>query len=218
MAAAPAVSSTSTEVRHQRVPRLGLRILQNDKLNANRGRTTRAGEGSRTVRSRISSAQPSVVRSSRTGCSFLRDYQGTRIASTGGAVPGLGNTGVPHDSDAACSKTETSPVCYGPQIGTDALGRPIRRRSNLRSEQPVHASDGQLVRDPFPGTSSRPAGSIRPRRRSSDPFPAPKPAVADRQISAEQLLHQHPGQPEHRSVRRPHRPPTQRQGYHCSEH
>ena len=84
------VVNVNLKSRHQRNSRQRCsRSSRTTSSNANRwennGPATSAARSGRT-----SSALPSAARSSRTDYSWFGDYQGTRIASTGGAVQNLG--------------------------------------------------------------------------------------------------------------------------------
>ena len=125
-------------------------FLQNDKLNANLWENNRAGKDRGPFKqNQYGVAVGGPLIKNRTF--WFADWQGTRIRSTGGAVPGLGNTFVRHHSETPSLRTETSRVCLrAALLGTDALGRKIAGGAIYDIQHQPHAN-GQIVRDPFPG-------------------------------------------------------------------
>ena len=75
------------------------------------------------------------------------DYQGTRIASTGGSIQNLGYGGFYTIPTQAMVHGDFSEI-LGPQIGTDALGRAVRQYQ-IYDPASTRTVNGQLVRDPF---------------------------------------------------------------------
>jgi len=133
-------------------------ILQNDKLDANRWENNKAGKNIGPFKqNQFGVAAGGPILKNRTF--IFGDYQGTRIASTGGAVNGLGSAGqftIPTD----LMKGGDFSRQLGGQIGTDALGRPILA-GQIFDPTTTRTVGGQQVRDPFPGNRI-PASRIDP--------------------------------------------------------
>ena len=78
------------------------------------------------------------------------DYQGTMIRSSGGAIQNLGYGQFYTIPTQAMIQNGDFSSILGPQIGTDALGRPILQ-NQIYDPTSQRTVNGQLVRDPFPG-------------------------------------------------------------------
>ncbi len=123
-------------------------VLQNDKLNANRWEYNKAGRGKGPFRQNQFGAAlggPLI----RNRFFLFGDYQGTRIASSGGSVQNLGYGGFYTIPTQAMVKGDFSSL-LGAQVGSDPLGRPILR-NQIYDPASTRTVSGQLVRDPFPG-------------------------------------------------------------------
>ena len=118
------------------------------------------------------------------------DYQGTRIASSGGAVQNLGYGGFYTIPTPAMAHGDFSSLLRTRRSGpTPWAARSIKGQIY----DPASTTDGQwpVVRDAVPGQHhSGRTGSIRPRPRLHVAFPAPN-QPSHRQVPAEQLLHRH---------------------------
>jgi len=122
--------------------------LQNDKLNANRWENNKAGKAKGAVRQNqygITLGGP--IKKNRTF--IFGDYQGTRIASTGGSVPGLGYSGF-YTIPSLAQRNGDFSALLGSQIGVDGLGRPILQNA-IYDPKSTRTVNGVLVRDMFPG-------------------------------------------------------------------
>jgi hypothetical protein len=125
-------------------------FLQNDKLNANQWESNKAGKNRGPFKQNQFGGTiggPIV----RDHTFFFFDYQGTRIRSTGGAVPGIGNTLIRTVPRSAFKNGDFSSLLTSRVVGTDALGRPVLEGAIYDILTTRTAPNGQLVRDPFPG-------------------------------------------------------------------
>jgi Carboxypeptidase regulatory-like domain/TonB dependent receptor len=123
-------------------------ILQNDKLNANRWENNKAGRSKGPYRQNQFGATlggPII----RNRMFIFGDYQGTRIASSGGSVQNIGYGGFYTIPTPAMVRGDFSSL-LGPQVGSDALGRPILQ-GQIYDPTTTRSVNGQLVRDPFQG-------------------------------------------------------------------
>jgi hypothetical protein len=123
-------------------------ILQNDKLNANRWESNKAGKDRGPFKqNQFGAAAGFPIIKNR--LFMFGDYQGTLIRSFGGSIQNLGY-GQFYTIPTPAMKNGDFSSLLGPQIGTDPLGRPILQNQiyDPRSQRTVN---GQLVRDPFPG-------------------------------------------------------------------
>jgi len=145
--------------------------LQNEKLNANRWENNKAGKPKGPVKQNQFGATlggPII----RNRLFIFGDYQGTRIASTGGSVPGLGDSRFLTIPTQEMVNGNFSSVLTNNQIGTDALGRPIFQGA-IYDPRSTRTVNGQLVRDPFPGNII-PASAFDPAaKKIISQFPAP---------------------------------------------
>jgi len=99
-------------------------FLQNDKLNANKWESNRAGvDRGAFKQNQFGAAAGGPIRKDRTF--VFGDYQGTRIRSTGGTVPGLGFTETMTIPRPEFKNGDFSSI-LGKVIGTDPLGNPVR--------------------------------------------------------------------------------------------
>src|SRR5712692_660439 len=123
-------------------------VLQNDKLNANRWEYNKAGRTRGPFRqNQFGGAAGGPIIKNR--FFIFGDYQGTRIASSGGSVQNLGYGGFYTIPTAAMTRGDFSSL-LGPSVGTDGLGRPIPLYQ-IYDTASTRMMGGQLVRDPFPG-------------------------------------------------------------------
>ena len=140
-------------------------FLQNKVLDANQWESNRVGKDRGPFQqNQYGAAVGGPIIKNRTF--FFADYQGTRIRSTGGAVPGIGNTLIRTIPWPEFKSGNFSRLLTGRQLGTDALGRPVMEGADLTTLRLHAQSDGQLVRDAFPGNII-PAIGLTPRPRSS---------------------------------------------------
>jgi hypothetical protein len=149
--------------------------LQNTDLNANRWEQNKAGKARPPFRqNQFGAAVGGPIIKNKTF--IFGDYQGTRIASSGGIIQNLGYGGFYTIPTQAMVGGDFSQL-LGPQIGTDVLGRPIYS-GQIYDPLSTRTVNGQLVRDPF-------QGNIIPKTRM-DPaaaklmsyYPAPNQPVA----------------------------------------
>lgn len=122
-------------------------ILQNTKLDANRWEQNLAGQPRPPFRqNQFGAAVGGPIIKNRTF--IFGDYQGTRIASSGGIIQNLGFGGFYTIPTAAMTKGDFSSL-LGSQIGTDPLGNPILS-GEIFDPASTRTVNGQLVRTPFP--------------------------------------------------------------------
>jgi hypothetical protein len=123
-------------------------ILQNDQLNANRWEQNKAGKDRGPFRqNQFGAAVGAPIVKNR--LFIFGDYQGTRIASSGGSIQNLGYGGFYTIPTQAMAHGDFSSLLGG-QVGTDALGRPILQGA-IYDPKSTRTVNGQLVRDMFPG-------------------------------------------------------------------
>src|SRR6185312_8489605 len=122
--------------------------LQNDAIDANRWENNKAGQPIGAFRQNQfgGTAGGPIIKNK---LFIFGDYQGTRIASTGGAYPSLGTSGFFTIPTPAMRNGDFSGI-VGKQVGTDALGRPIYQ-GEIYDPLSQRTVNGQLVRDPFQG-------------------------------------------------------------------
>ncbi len=154
-------------------------FLQNDKVNANIWENNRAGKDRGPFKqNQYGVAIGGPLIKNRTF--WFADWQGTRIRSTGGAVPGLGNTFVKTIPRPEFKNGDFSSLLTGRVVGTDALGRNIIEGAIYDPTSTRLAPNGQYVRDPFAGNII-PANRFDPAaKRLIDLYPTPNQNLADR--------------------------------------
>lgn len=154
-------------------------FLQNDKLNSNLWESNRAGKGKGPFRqNQFGAAVGGAIIKNRTF--WFADYQGTRIRSSGGAVPGLGNTFILTIPRPEFRAGNFASLLGGGNVGTDALGRPIPQGGIYDIATQRNAPDGRVVRDLFPGNII-PASRFDPAaKRIIDLYPAPNQNLGTR--------------------------------------
>jgi hypothetical protein len=155
-------------------------FLQNDKLNANTWERNRAGASKPYVRqNQYGAAIGGPMIKNRTF--WFADYQGTRIRSLSGVIPGLGGITNPITiPKAAFRNGDFSSLLSGRTVGTDALGRPIPEGAiyDLRTQRTL--ADGRVVRDQFPGNIIPQSYFDPAAKKLLDLFPSPNQNLADR--------------------------------------
>jgi len=123
-------------------------ILQNDKLNANRWENNKAGAARNIFKqNQFGGAIGGPIIKNK--LFIFGDYQGTRIATSGGTVQNLGYGGFFTIPTQAMTRGDFSGLLGG-QVGSDALGRPILQ-NQIFDPTTTRIANGQQVRDPFPG-------------------------------------------------------------------
>ena len=123
-------------------------ILQNDKLNANRWENNKALTPRGPFKqNQFGGAAGGPILKNR--LFIFGDYQGTRIASSGGAIQNLGYGGFYTIPTPAMIHGDYSNLLTNTVVGTDALGRPIYQGA-IYDPASTRTVNGQLVRDAFP--------------------------------------------------------------------
>lgn len=124
-------------------------ILQNTDLDANRWENNLAGAARPPFKqNQFGAAVGTPIIKNK--LFMFGDYQGTRISTAGGTVQNLGYGGFYSIPTAAMRNGDFSGL-LGPQIGTDALGRPILQNEIYDPTTTRTLADGTIVRNPFPG-------------------------------------------------------------------
>lgn len=162
-------------------------FLQNDKFNANTWERNRAGAAKPYVRqNQYGAAIGGPVIKNRTF--WFGDWQGTRVRSLSGVVPGLGGI----TSPLTIPKPEFrngnfASLLSGRTVGNDALGRPIPEGGIYDINTQRTLPDGRIVRDLFPGNII-PANRFDPAaKKLLDLFPNPNQNFTDRLPAANYL-------------------------------
>ena len=123
--------------------------LQNAALDANRWETNLAGADRAPFKqNQFGGAAGGPIIKNK--LFMFGDYQGTRIATAGGLIQNLGYGGFYSIPTPAMRNGDFSGL-LGPQIGTDALGRPVLQNQIYDPKSTRTLADGTLIRDPFPG-------------------------------------------------------------------
>jgi len=124
-------------------------ILQNTVLDANRWETNLAGASRAPFKqNQFGGAVGGPIIKNK--LFMFGDYQGTRIATAGGLIQNLGYGGF-YSIPTPAMRTGDFSGLLGPQIGTDALGRPVLQNQIYDPTTTRTGPGGALVRDPFPG-------------------------------------------------------------------
>jgi hypothetical protein len=155
-------------------------FLQNDRFNANTWERNRAGA----VRPYVRQNQYGVAIGGpviRNRTFWFADWQGTRVRSLSGVIPGLGGITNPITIPKAEFRTGNfASLLSGSSVGTDALGRAIPQGAIYDMNSQRTLADGRVVRDPFPGNII-PAARFDPAaKKLMDLFPSPNQNLADR--------------------------------------
>ena len=124
-------------------------ILQNTDLDANRWENNLAGKGRAPFKqNQFGAAVGGPIIKNK--LFIFGDYQGTRIATAGGVIQNLGYGGFYTIPTQAMTQGDFSAM-LGPQIGTDAQGRPILQNQIYDPASTRTGPDGNPIRDPFVG-------------------------------------------------------------------
>ncbi len=154
-------------------------FLQNDKFNANTWERNRAGVRRPYVRqNQYGAAIGGPLIKNRTF--WFADWQGTRVRSLAGVVPGLGGVTNPITiPKAAFRNGDFSSLLSGSTVGTDAMGRPIPQGAiyDINTQRLVN---GSVVRDQFPGNIIPASRFDAAAKRLIDLYPNPNQNIADR--------------------------------------
>ena len=157
-------------------------ILQNKDLNANRWENNLSGTRRGPFRqNQFGAAVGGPIIKNRTF--IFGDYQGTRIASSGGVIQNLGNGGF-YTIATAAMKNGEFPVA--PCAGSD--GGPLQGRFTTRASATVN---GQLTRTPFPGNIIPPNRMDPAAAKIMALYPATNSADHHRRLPAERLVRLH---------------------------
>jgi hypothetical protein len=154
-------------------------FLQNDRFNANTWERNRAGAKKPYVRqNQYGVAIGGPIVKNRTF--WFADWQGTRVRSLSGIVPGLGGITNPITIPKPEFRNGNfASLLSGQTAGTDAMGRPIPQGAiyDMMSQRLVN---GNVVRDQFPGNII-PASRFDPAaKKLMDLFPNPNQNLGDR--------------------------------------
>ncbi len=126
-------------------------FLQNDQFNANTWERNRAGGTRPYVRQNqygIAIGGPLI----KNRTFWFADWQGTRVRSLAGVIPGLGGITTPITIPNPGFRDGDFSSLLGTQSqGTDALGRNIVQGTIYDMNSQRLSPDGRVVRDPFPG-------------------------------------------------------------------
>jgi hypothetical protein len=121
-------------------------ILQNDKLDANRWEYNKAGTARGPFKqNQFGGAMGGPIIKNK--LFLFGDYQGTRIASSGGSIQNIGYGGFYTIPTQAMAHGDFSSL-LGAVVGNDPLGNPVRQ-GQLYDPASQQTMNGQLVRTPF---------------------------------------------------------------------
>ena len=126
-------------------------ILQNEKLNANRWENNKAGDGNPRgpfKQNQFGAAVGGPIIKNK--LFIFGDYQGTRIASSGGAIQNLGYGGFIRSRRRQWSM-EISPALLAAAVGNRRHWPANPPQSDYDPTVQLARVNGQLVRDPFDG-------------------------------------------------------------------
>lgn len=155
-------------------------FLQNDRLNANSWERNRAGAKRPYVRqNQYGVAIGGPIIKNRTF--WFADWQGTRVRSLSGIVPGLGGITNPITIPKPEFRNGNfGSLLSGSSLGVDALGRAIPQGGIYDMNTQRLAPNGRVVRDLFPGNQI-PAARFDPAaKRLMDLFPMPNQNIGER--------------------------------------
>jgi hypothetical protein len=126
-------------------------LLQNKALDANTWTNNSAGKPlGPFVQNQFGAAAGGPIKKNK--LFIFGDYQGTRIAASGGSVPGLGRSGFITIPTDAMKKGDFSSLLSNTQIGTDPKGNPIYKGAIFDPLTTVYDAKGNATsRTPFPG-------------------------------------------------------------------
>ena len=146
-------------------------FLQHDKLNANKWESNRAGKDRGPFKqNQFGAAVGGRIIKDRTF--WFADYQGTRIRSTGGAVPGLGASWAVTIPKPEMKNGDFS-TNLGRVLGTDELGRSVAEGQIYDITTTRRLASGAYIRDPFPGNIIPPSRFDGAGKKILDLYPAP---------------------------------------------
>jgi len=155
-------------------------FLQNDKVNANTWERNRAGAIRPYVRqNQYGAAIGGPVIKNRTF--WFADWQGTRVRSLSGVVPGLGGITSPITIPKPEFRNgDFRSLLSGSTVGTDAMGRPIPQGGIYDIASQTTTAAGLVVRNLFPNNTI-PASRFDPAaKKLMDLFPSPNQNLTDR--------------------------------------
>lgn len=168
-------------------------FLQNDKLNANTWERNRAGARRPPLKQNqygIAVGGPII----RNRTFWFGDYQGTRIRSISGVVPGLGGITTPLTIPKPEFRNGNfASLLSGRILGDDALGRAIPEGGIYDIATQRMTPDGRVVRDLFPGNLIPPSRFDPAAKKLLDMFPNPNQNLGDR-LPAQNFLPTTPAQ------------------------
>ncbi len=153
-------------------------FLQHDKLNANKWESNRAGTKKGPFKqNQFGAAVGGRIIKDRTF--WFADYQGTRIRSTGGIVPGLGASWAVTIPKPEMKNGDFSDI-LGRVLGQDELGRSVAEGQIYDITTTRRLPSGAYIRDPFPGNRIPPSMFDVPGKKILDLYPAPNQNLGTR--------------------------------------
>lgn len=162
-------------------------FMQNDKFNANLWERNRAGTSKPFVRqNQYGVAVGGPLIKNRTF--WFGDWQGTRVRSLAGVVPGLGGITTPLSIPKADFRNgDFSSLLTGQTMGTDGEGRAIPQGGIYDMLSQRTTAGGAVVRDLFPGNRI-PTNRFDPAaKKLIDLYPNPNQNQADARPQANYL-------------------------------